>query len=988
MGTVLHVRPRDADEGAWTGEGSWTALGVRVRTASTVTDALATVRRGDDGSDDIDCAVVDRRVGGEGDALATIEGIRERCPDLPVLCCSAHPDGVFAAAATRRGATEYVPRGTDGPSLVDRVATYLPDRDDGGDDRTDDDAGGPVGIAGERRETPDGREYEADVERYEAIVEAVDDAVYALDDEGRFEVVNDAMTDLTGYDREELLGEHTAIVKDAETVALAERKLRDLLRGDDVETTFELELQPKAGEPVTCEDHMTMLTDDGAFDGTAGVIRDITDRKEQERRLRAARERLADLLDSSEALLEAHDREAVAEVVADAAADALGFDYTLVRLHDPETDRLEAVAGASADGNALDGATGDGTPARDGESSTANKDPASEVTPAARPTYAADEGGPGAAFAAGEIRHYPSDFETGVVDEPERIVEALYVPLGERGVLSVGATEADAFDTQDRSLAEILGSNAAVALDRVAYEEELVQYRTVLENVQDMVYVVDEDERFSLVTDPLAEWLGYDREELVGAHPSVILDEGATEDFEAAIADIWYDAADRAEVGGETGTNAGAPTDTGTESGTESGTPPDSTAGSAGTRTDSTAGSAGTRTVEVEFHTTDGETRPATVDVSLLPVEEGFAGSVGVVRDRSELREARAKLQTQRDRFSYLFDNLPDAVVEGELDERGSDSPDVTDVNDAFVDVFGYEPETVVGETLDEFVLPPDDRDEGADIDRRIAAGEVVQREVRRLTAGGYRDFLFRGIPYDTSGEYTHGFGIYTDITEQKERERRLEVLNRVLRHNLRNDLNVVLGYAEMLSNRTNDDTIAEWADTLREKASEVATLGDRVRSLDQRMRRGSARDDDVDIAAAVDDAVETFRADHSDAAVETDVPAVSVVGDGRLSLALSELLHNSAEHADSDVRVRITATCEDRRVALRVADDGPGIPDHEQSIVTESDEITQLNHGSGLGLWIVKWVCDSCGGRLHFEESDLGGTAVVLSLTPTGAPH
>ncbi|MFC7193650.1 hypothetical protein ACFQL4_01765 [Halosimplex aquaticum] len=71
------------------------------------------------------------------------------------------------------------------------------------------------------------------------------------------------------------------------------------------------------------------------------------------------------------------------------------------------------------------------------------------------------------------------------------------MPLGTRGVVSIGSIDDGPFDDFDRSLAEILASNAAVALDRVAHEDELVQYRTVLENVQDMVYVADEDGRFS-----------------------------------------------------------------------------------------------------------------------------------------------------------------------------------------------------------------------------------------------------------------------------------------------------------------------------------------------------------------------------------------------------------------------------------------------------------------------------------------------------------
>ncbi|ELZ26347.1 signal-transducing histidine kinase-like protein, partial [Halosimplex carlsbadense 2-9-1] len=101
------------------------------------------------------------------------------------------------------------------------------------------------------------------------------------------------------------------------------------------------------------------------------------------------------------------------------------------------------------------------------------------------------------------------------------------------------------------------------------------------------------------------------------------------------------------------------------------------------------------------------------------------------------------------------------------------------------------------------------------------------------------------------------------------------------------------------------------------------------------------------------------------------------------IELALTELLENSVEYGGEHVNIRVEADREAGRVDLRVDDDGPGIPDYERTVVDESTEITQLEHGSGLGLWIVRWVVDSCGGRLRFEESDLGGTAVVLSLTP-----
>jgi len=983
------------------------AEGWDVAEATSTRAALSTIAR-----TDVCLIVVDgaHAEAGDGvDPLDALAGVREFGYDQPVLLTTEDPDGELAAAATRLGVTEYVPRATTAESLAERVRPHLDAEPDGTADGSEaesdgaavsravpeetaaaldavndglyvldlhgnfvvvnetlaamvgrdpdalvgehvstitteaaaervfptvrrvvrgetaaetvettivpDDAepfpaedhltaveedGEIVGVAGVVRDVTDKRERTHELERYESIIEAVDDGVYALDDRGCFDVVNDALVELTGYDREELLGEHTSIVKDEQTVQRAENKLRDLIHGNVVETTFDVDLFPKSGEPIDAEDHMVMLSDeDGEFAGTAGVIRDITDRKERERQLRAARERFAELLDTSRALLGAHSVERIGEIVVDAVAHTLGFDMNVVRLYDAERDRLVPLAASDSDAVAVDD----------------------------RPDYAVGEGGPGRAFESGEIRHAPSTVAIAPPEMPGDAVETLYVPLGDQGAVSIGATEPGAFDERARELAEILASNAAVALERVAYEDELVRYRTVLENVQDMVYVADDEGRFSLVTEPLATWLGVDRADLVGRPVAAVLaDAGPLDAAVDAVSD-----------------------------GTES------------------------RVLEANFERVDGASLPAEIEVSPLPGEE-TAGTVGVVRDRTELVETRERLETQRDRFSYLFDNLPDAVVEA---THTDGEPVVTAVNDAFTDVFGYDAATITGESLNEFVLPNDEYESGRNLDRQAAEGETVQSEVRRKTADGYRDFLFRGIPYDTGDEAVNSFGIYTDITEQKERERRLQVLNRVLRHNLRNDLNVVLGYAEMIAARVDDETVGEWAETLIDTASDVASLGDRARSLDRTMREGSLRDHEIGVESVVDAVVSDYRGEHADARIETDVDDARVVGDGRIELALTELLENSVEYGGERVHVHVETDRAEGRVDLRVDDDGPGIPDYERTVVDESTEITQLEHGSGLGLWIVRWVADSCGGRLRFEESDLGGTAVVLSLTP-----
>lgn len=116
--------------------------------------------------------------------------------------------------------------------------------------------------------------------------------------------------------------------------------------------------------------------------------------------------------------------------------------------------------------------------------------------------------------------------------------------------------------------------------------------------------------------------------------------------------------------------------------------------------------------------------------------------------------------------------------------------PIVRSVNPAVKPVVGYESGTVIGSSLDEFVVPDQDNERGKRMNQRIEAGKAVQTEVRRQTATSYRHFLLRVVPYEETEAGVRCFAMHTVTMEQSRREQSLTDINRVLRHNLRNDLN------------------------------------------------------------------------------------------------------------------------------------------------------------------------------------------------------
>jgi PAS domain S-box-containing protein len=517
---------------------------------------------------------------------------------------------------------------------------------------------------------------------------------------------------------------------------------------------------------------------------------------------------------------------------------------------------------------------------------------------------------------------------------PDEPGSALVLPLGEHGVLAVAATETDAFAQSDLAVGEILTANAVAALDRADRQETLERYEAVLETVQGMVYALDAEGQFTLVTDPLADRLGYDRDDLKGRHVSTILDDAGLERGTEVVGDLRS--------------------------------------------TDRTS-----HTYETQMVTAADEVVPVEVEISLLPSADGFRGTVGAVRDRTELQRARAALETERDRFTFLFENLPDPVAELEYD---GECPVVSNVNRAFVETFGVEAEAIIGDSLNDHVRPYAETAVDDDLDGRLASGEFVTRELRRETADGIGDFLLRGIPYRTEADSTRVFALYTDITDQKRRQRRLGVLNRVLRHNVRNEMTIIRGYSRMIADRLvgegEDRDLAEAAVELAESAATIEALSTEARRVEKVLKED--HDGEVDASAVAESVVEECREQFPEADLELDAPeSVTVATTDRIRLALEHLVENAVEHNDAGTpRVRVsTSMVDDGRASIRVEDDGPGIPDYERGVVTGTREVTQLEHGSGLGLWIVKWTVEGFGGHVRFAQSELGGATVDIRL-------
>ncbi|GAB3702498.1 PAS domain-containing protein [Halorubrum pallidum] len=391
--------------------------------------------------------------------------------------------------------------------------------------------------------------------------------------------------------------------------------------------------------------------------------------------------------------------------------------------------------------------------------------------------------------------------------------------------------------------------------------------------------------------------------------------------------------------------------------------------------------------VAVETGRVDGDERRHRLE--LTPRTATIDGSewlfVGLT-DVTERVRAESRLESQLRVTEAIASTLPGALFE--CTANGT----LARWNDRFAADTAYEGRELSGTDLTSlFVEPGPDRENGAgeasvsEMLRRVYRdGDVVASEVTLLTRPGER------VPYRlTLGPITDGdavvgaVGVGEDRTATSLREERLAVLTRVLRHNFRNDLNVVTGFTERTIEAIDDPQRAAELERVVDTAERLLRVGEMSRRV-ERLLADRPTTQPLDLRAAVDEAIASLPAELRESAdIDVDVPVgITVSAIGYLAEAIAELVDNGIRHNDADrPRVEISAAelPSESWASVVVVDDGPGVPPAERAVLT--GEETPLEHASGLGLWYVSWIVGSSGGSLDITESGTGGSRIEIEL-------
>ena len=358
-----------------------------------------------------------------------------------------------------------------------------------------------------------------------------------------------------------------------------------------------------------------------------------------------------------------------------------------------------------------------------------------------------------------------------------------------------------------------------------------------------------------------------------------------------------------------------------------------------------------------------------------------------IERQRRTLIERERELDEQTELYRAVIAASFAFVFRLDLDGR------YEFVSPSVEEFLGYEPDELIGNSV--VMLTPDDKT--AELAKNsleeVANGESVQiRDFPIEARSGQTVYVdVRAVPIyaadvapeaRTPADIVGAQVMVQDASDRRQREGLISVINRVLRHNVRNKLTVINGYADMLATELDGDD-AEKAEQIVGTADRLLDLTKSARQIEDN-RELSPELEAVDLAPVLHDAIDQLNTRYPEASVTAEIPAAATAMTlPRIETPLWELLENAAVHGGEHPAVTLGVTETAEQLRITISDDGPGIPEDERQVLAEGKE-EPLVHGQGLGLWLTYWIITTLDGEISVPKSQQGTVIEIRLPTPS----
>jgi PAS domain S-box-containing protein len=400
--------------------------------------------------------------------------------------------------------------------------------------------------------------------------------------------------------------------------------------------------------------------------------------------------------------------------------------------------------------------------------------------------------------------------------------------------------------------------------------------------------------------------------------------------------------------------------------------------------------------LEETVPTSTGETIRLTRKSPVYDDDGEITALCGVSTDITGQKEREQKFQRLKERFELAVEGANLGVWDWDL------RTDDVEYNEQWARMLGHSPEDV-GSKLEEWEkrVHPDDLDRIEDILDDHIAGEIdlYDAEHRMQTADGDWKWIrtIGEVVEREEGKPVRAVGIHLDIDERTkyeqtlERQRNnLEVLNQAVRHDVRNALQLVLAYGDMLEDDVGEDG-EEYRRQIVEAGREAIDITQTAGEVTKVLLHADADRSPVNIRSVLEEQIDEARTGHERAIVSVRevIPDAEVLADDMLESVFRNLLNNAIVHNHKELpEITVSVTVAEDLVRVRVADNGPGIPDDEKEQIFEEGKKGLDSEGTGLGLYLVRTLVARYGGDVWVEDNEPEGSVFIVALQRCESPR
>ncbi|MEF8772629.1 two-component system sensor histidine kinase NtrB [Halodesulfurarchaeum sp.] len=248
------------------------------------------------------------------------------------------------------------------------------------------------------------------------------------------------------------------------------------------------------------------------------------------------------------------------------------------------------------------------------------------------------------------------------------------------------------------------------------------------------------------------------------------------------------------------------------------------------------------------------------------------------------------------------------------------------------------------------------------------------------------------GAPIVEEGTVERLVFAFEDVSDRHEREqeledmtRQLEVLNRVVRHDIRNEMVVILGYVETAADEVSDPDVSDYLDRAHQAWEHVVSITKAAKELMNVVTRSEPPElAAISVKPILEEELAMVCEANPDATVQIDgsVPDVEVRATELLESVFRNLLTNAIVHHDrADPTVTVSASESDGHLHVSIADDGPGIPDDQKWKIFGKGQSGLESEGTGIGLHLVENLIAQFEGDVWVEDNEPRGSVFVVAL-------